>query len=72
MSKITARPALSEKGLLTPGNCVVAMIDLQPQLLAALGNPTPIERSSSHGALGHARVAARLGTKAPTTPSWTS
>jgi nicotinamidase-related amidase len=90
----TARPTLSEKGLLTPDNCVVAMIDLQPQMLfgvanfdrqaiinnnvalakasrvfevplvlstvetksfsgntwpqvlAALGNPTPIERSS--------------------------
>ena len=88
------RPTLSEKGLLTPDNCVVAMIDLQPQmlfgvsshdrqtiinsnlilakaarvfgvpvvlssvetkgfsgntwpqLLAALGNPTPIERTS--------------------------
>jgi len=94
MSPSPARPALSEKGLLTPGNCVVTMIDLQPQmlfgvsnfdrqtvinnnlvlakaarvfdvpvvlssvetkgfsgntwpqLLAALGNPTPIERSS--------------------------
>jgi len=94
VSQTTPRPALSEKGLLTPGNCVVAMIDLQPQmlfgvsnfdrqavinnnvalakaarvfdvpvvlssvetktfsgytwpqLLAALGNPTPIERSS--------------------------
>lgn len=90
MSKIK----LSEKGLLTPDNCVVAMIDLQPQMLfgvcnfdrqaiinhnvalakaarvfgvpvvlttveskafsgntwpqvlAALGNPTPIERTS--------------------------
>ncbi|MDX9911415.1 MAG: hydrolase [Phycisphaerales bacterium] len=89
-----SRPKLSEKGLLTPDNCVVAMIDLQPQmlfgvashdrqtvincnvalakaarifgvpvvlstvesasfsgntwpqLLAALGNPKPIERSS--------------------------
>ena len=89
-----SRPVLSEKGLLTPDNCVVAMIDLQPQmlfgvcnfdrqtvinnnlilakaarifgvpvvlssvetkgfsgntwpqLLAALGNPTPIERTS--------------------------
>jgi len=87
-------PKLSEKGLLTPDNCVVTMIDLQPQmlfgvcnfdrqdiinknvalakatrlfgvpyvlssvetqgfsgntwpqLLAALGNPAPIERSS--------------------------
>jgi nicotinamidase-related amidase len=89
-----SRPKLSEKGLLTPDNCVVAMIDLQPQMLfgvcnfdrqavinnnvalakaarifnvpvvlttveskafsgntwpqvlAALGNPTPIERTS--------------------------
>lgn len=88
------RPKLSEKGLLTPDNCVVALIDLQPQMLfgvashdrqgiinanqilakaarvfgvptvlstvettgfsgntwpqilAALGNPTPIERST--------------------------
>ena len=94
MSPTSSRPALSEKGLLTPSNCVVTMIDLQPQmlfgvsnfdrqtvinnnlvlakaarvfgvpvvlssvetkgfsgntwpqLLAALGNPTPIERSS--------------------------
>ena len=29
----TNRPRLSEKGLLTPDNCVVAMIDLQPQML---------------------------------------
>jgi nicotinamidase-related amidase len=27
------RPKLSEKGLLTPDNCVVAMIDLQAQML---------------------------------------
>src|SRR5262245_48487357 len=27
------RPKLSEKGLLTPDNCVVAIIDLQPQML---------------------------------------
>lgn len=27
------RPKLSEKGLLTPDNCVVAVIDLQPQML---------------------------------------
>jgi nicotinamidase-related amidase len=94
MPNTAARPKLSEKGLLTPGNCVVTMIDLQPQMLfgvanfdrqavinnnvvlakaarvfdvpvvlssvetkgfsgntwpqvlAALGNPTPIERSS--------------------------
>lgn len=29
----SSRPKLSEKGLLTPDNCVVAMIDLQPQML---------------------------------------
>lgn len=27
------RPVLSEKGLLTPDNCVVALVDLQPQML---------------------------------------
>jgi nicotinamidase-related amidase len=29
---------LSEKGLLTPDNCIVAMIDLQPQMLFAVTN----------------------------------
>ena len=28
----------SEKGLLTPDNCVVAMIDLQAQMLFGVGN----------------------------------
>src|SRR4028118_704287 len=28
----------SEKGLLTPDNCLVAMIDLQPQMLFAVSN----------------------------------
>jgi len=32
------RPRLSEKGLLTPDNCVVAMIDLQPQMLFGVSN----------------------------------
>lgn len=32
------RPALSEKGLLTPDNCVVTLIDLQPQMLFGVGN----------------------------------
>ncbi len=32
------RPALSEKGLLTPDNCVLAMIDLQPQMLFHVAN----------------------------------
>ncbi len=33
MVQPTTRPKLSEKGLLTPDNCVVAIIDLQPQML---------------------------------------
>jgi nicotinamidase-related amidase len=32
------RPKLSEKGLLTPDNCVVAIIDLQPQMLFGVSN----------------------------------
>ncbi|MBI3835835.1 MAG: hydrolase [Planctomycetes bacterium] len=32
------RPKLSEKGLLTPDNCVVTMIDLQPQMLFGVCN----------------------------------
>jgi len=32
------RPVLSEKGLLTPTNCVVALIDLQPQMLFGVCN----------------------------------
>jgi nicotinamidase-related amidase len=32
------RPKLSEKGLLTPDNCVVAMIDLQGQMLFGVSN----------------------------------
>jgi nicotinamidase-related amidase len=33
MSKVNSLAKRSEKGLLTPDNCVVAMIDLQPQML---------------------------------------
>lgn len=33
MPQNTTRPTLSEKGLLTPENCVVTLIDLQPQML---------------------------------------
>src|SRR5260370_1864756 len=33
-----ARPKLSEKGLLTPDNCVVALIDHQPQMLFGVSN----------------------------------
>ena len=38
MSQSIARPKLSEKGLLTPENCVVAIIDLQPQMLFGVAN----------------------------------
>jgi hypothetical protein len=36
----TNRPVLSEKGLLIPTNCVVALIDLQPQMLFGVSNFT--------------------------------
>jgi nicotinamidase-related amidase len=38
MSQGHDRPKLSEKGLLTPDNCVVAIIDLQPQMLFGVAN----------------------------------
>ena len=38
MPDASARPKLSEKGLLTPDNCVVALIDLQPQMLFGVAN----------------------------------
>ncbi len=38
MANRMKRPTLSEKGLLTPDNCVVAMIDLQPQMLFHVTN----------------------------------
>lgn len=38
MAPNTARPTLSEKGLLTPENCVVTLIDLQPQMLFGVAN----------------------------------
>jgi hypothetical protein len=38
MSQNKPRPKLSEKGLLTADNCVVAIIDLQPQMLFGVGN----------------------------------
>ena len=34
----SSRPKLSEKGLLTPDNCVIAFIDLQPQMLFGVTN----------------------------------
>jgi len=37
MSQSNGRPQLSEKGLLTPDNCVLAVIDLQPQMLFGVG-----------------------------------
>src|SRR5271163_4878755 len=38
MSQNNGRVKRSEKGLLTPDNCVVAFIDLQPQMLFGVGN----------------------------------
>jgi hypothetical protein len=38
MPHASARPKLGGKGLLTPDNCVVALIDLQPQMLFAAAN----------------------------------
>jgi nicotinamidase-related amidase len=38
MSGTSGRPKLSEKGLLTPDNCAVAFIDLQPQMLFGVAN----------------------------------
>jgi nicotinamidase-related amidase len=38
MSKTSGRAKRSEKGLLTPDNCVVAIIDLQPQMLFGVAN----------------------------------
>jgi nicotinamidase-related amidase len=38
MSRQARRPVLSEKGLLTPDNSVVALIDLQPQMLFGVSN----------------------------------
>src|SRR3712207_6493334 len=38
MSENNGRPKLSEKGLLTPDNCVVAFVDLQPQMLFGVSN----------------------------------
>jgi nicotinamidase-related amidase len=38
MSSNNGRPKLSEKGLLTPDNCMVALIDLQPQMLFCVSN----------------------------------
>jgi nicotinamidase-related amidase len=38
MTPTTGRPKLSEKGLLTPDNCVVSLIDHQPQMLFGVSN----------------------------------
>jgi nicotinamidase-related amidase len=38
MAQNTSRAKPSEKGLLTPDNCVVAIIDLQPQMLFGVAN----------------------------------
>src|ERR1700732_2080419 len=38
MTQDKARAKRSEKGLLTPDNCVVTLIDLQPQMLFGVSN----------------------------------
>ena len=38
MAHNTGRAKRSEKGLLTPDNCVVALVDLQPQMLFGVAN----------------------------------
>src|SRR6266566_3370651 len=38
MASTNARRQRSEKGLLTPDNCVLTLIDLQPQMLFGVGN----------------------------------
>jgi nicotinamidase-related amidase len=38
MSGVSKRTKRSEKGLLTPDNCVVTLIDLQPQMLFGVAN----------------------------------
>jgi len=38
MSPLSSRAKRSETGLLTPDNCVVAFIDLQPRMLAGVAN----------------------------------
>ena len=38
MSQNSGRTKRSEKGLLTPDNCVVALIDFQPQMLFGVSN----------------------------------
>src|SRR5712692_4912992 len=38
MAQTNTRAKRSEKGLLTPDNCVVALIDLQPQMLFGVSN----------------------------------
>ena len=37
-TKVDRNTKRSEKGLLTPDNCVVALIDLQPQMLFGTSN----------------------------------
>jgi nicotinamidase-related amidase len=38
MPRMNGRAKRSEKGLLTPDNCVVTLIDLQPQMLFGVAN----------------------------------
>ena len=47
------RPRLSEKGLLTPDNSVVALVDHQPQMLFGVTEPPRAQTRPGDWAPGH-------------------
>jgi len=51
----TSLAKCSEKGLLTPDNCVVTIIDLQPQMLFGVGNFDRQAIINNNSVLGKAR-----------------
>ena len=51
------RPKLSEKGLLTPDNCVVALIDHQPQMLFGVSNFDVDDMEAAFGLPGGDQIA---------------
>ena len=54
MPNKTSLAKRSEKGLLTPDNCVVTMIDLEPQMLFGVGNFDRQAIINSNSVLGKA------------------
>ena len=77
MSRQTRRPVLSEKGLLTPNNSVVALIDLQPQMLFGVNGADRQAIINSNVALSKATrifdvpvVLSTVETKAFSGPMW--